>query len=181
MCAHEIGYNKSSAAGNSCHTVHQHVCARQLLSEKCMSSVKVLRDVEGLVINSWQVEILDVCGHCFCKVFASCSSDDCANTMLCMTGLLLWSVAAFCAASMLLMKIAPFPCVGSTMQSMSSSKVPSFLRIAKLLSSINGTRSLLASSHIRKTTLTNISAASSRTLGLSYFLVLQNNAFSLSF
>jgi hypothetical protein len=76
-------------------------------------------------------------GHAWCKVVSLGGGDDSADAMFWVKGPLLRRVWGLLAASRLLMKMPPLPSRGSMMHWMSSSKVPSFLRIAKLLSSIN--------------------------------------------
>ncbi len=46
-----------------------------------MSRLKILRKVEGLMIDGRNIEILDVLWHSIGHIFAFASSDHCANVM----------------------------------------------------------------------------------------------------
>lgn len=89
--------------------MHEHIGACQLLPQQVAGSVEVLGDVEGLVVDCWQVEVLDVPGERGGEVLSASSSDDCANAESCMESWLRCRVAAFCAAYKLLMKMPPLP------------------------------------------------------------------------
>lgn len=77
------------------------------------------------MVDGGEVEVLDVFGHGGGHVLSLAGSDDCANVELCMWGRLLARVRGFCAASRLLMKMAPLPWLGSTMHCISSCHEPS--------------------------------------------------------
>jgi hypothetical protein len=92
-------------------------------------SGEVLGDVEGFMVDSRDVEILDLRREGIGEVMAAGSCDDCADAVLLVDEEVLARVCGLVAASKLLMKMAPTEPLGSVMHWMSYSKVPSCFRI----------------------------------------------------
>ncbi len=84
-----------------------------------------MRDIKGLMIDSGEIEILDMLRDDLSEILPLGCCDDCSDSMTCMGESVRWRVSGLLAASRLLIKMPPLPPMGSTMQSMSYFHVPS--------------------------------------------------------